>query len=179
MMINARDVANFFALCTTHPAWMTNMRANKLAYYAQAWSLVRFGKPLFNENIEAWEHGPVIPSVYHAFSEYRNSPIPTPEDTSFLSNLSEDELQLLVDVAREYDGMSTWQLRNMSHSKSEPWAQIYDRNARHTIIPIDSIESCFRDMEPLPSVTLDEAMADIPIVNSIPGSCDDGEWNEV
>ena len=67
----------------------------------------------------------------------------------------------------------------MSHSKSEPWAQIYDRNARHTIIPIDSIESCFRDMEPLPSVTLDEAMADIPIVNSIPGSCDDGEWNEV
>lgn len=178
-MIRAKDIAEFFVLCTRHPEWMTNMRINKLVYYAQAWSLVRFGKPLFSENIEAWKHGPVIPSIYHAFSDYRNNPIPAPGDTSFLQNLSDDECQLLMDVAREYDGVPTWQLHNMTHSRSEPWSQVYQPHMQHTVISTDLIEHCFNEMEPLPRVTSDKAFSKLPVVDTIPGSCDDEDWDEI
>ena len=50
-MVSANDVVNFFVLNTSHPERMTNMRANKLAYYAQAWSLARLGRPLFQDDL--------------------------------------------------------------------------------------------------------------------------------
>ena len=90
-MVSAKDVVNFFVMCSAHPERMTNMRANKLAYYSQAWSIVRLGRPLFQDSIEAWEHGPVIQSIYRAYSAYRNNPIPAPENVSFLDHFSEEE----------------------------------------------------------------------------------------
>jgi len=43
---------------------MTAMKLQKLLYYSQAWSLVWDEEPLFEERIEAWANGPVIPAVY-------------------------------------------------------------------------------------------------------------------
>lgn len=43
---------------------MTAMKLQKLVYYAQAWSLVWDEKPLFQEEIEAWANGPVVPELY-------------------------------------------------------------------------------------------------------------------
>ena len=84
-----------------------------------------------------------------------------------------------MDVAREYDGIPTWQLHNMSHSKSEPWSLVYQPGTRHTVIPIALIKSCFSDMEPLPSIPLKEAFSNIPIVDSIPESCEDEDWDGI
>jgi uncharacterized phage-associated protein len=49
---------------------MSNLKLQKLMYYAQGFSLVLFNKPLFPERIEAWIHGPVIPAVYHKYKGY-------------------------------------------------------------------------------------------------------------
>jgi len=43
---------------------MSTMKLQKLAYYAQAWSLVRRGAPLFPEDFEAWVEGPVCTELY-------------------------------------------------------------------------------------------------------------------
>jgi uncharacterized phage-associated protein len=43
---------------------MTAMKLEKLAYYCQAWHLARHGEPLFDEEIQAWRQGPVVPSLY-------------------------------------------------------------------------------------------------------------------
>ena len=72
-MAKALDVANFFVDVTSDDPEdaMTNMRVNKLLYLSQAWSLVRLGRPLFEDDeIQAWQYGPVAPGVYRAFSEY-------------------------------------------------------------------------------------------------------------
>ena len=45
---------------------MTVMKLQKLCYYSHAWSLVWDEKPLYNETIEAWVNGPVIPDLYRA-----------------------------------------------------------------------------------------------------------------
>jgi uncharacterized phage-associated protein len=34
-----------------------------------------FGQPLINEYFEAWDYGPVIPTVYYEFREYKDNPL--------------------------------------------------------------------------------------------------------
>src|SRR6185437_6526920 len=48
---------------------MSHMKLQKLAYYAQAWSLVWDEKPLFRSKIEAWANGPVVPQLYAPFRQ--------------------------------------------------------------------------------------------------------------
>lgn len=67
--MNALDAANFFVELANaeEDGRMTNLKLNRLVYFAQAWSLEKFSRPLFEEEAEAWQYGPVIPSVYRAF----------------------------------------------------------------------------------------------------------------
>lgn len=60
-MASAHDVA---AYILAKKGEMTAMRLQKLVYYAQAWSLVWDEEPLFEERIEAWANGPVVPALY-------------------------------------------------------------------------------------------------------------------
>ena len=50
--------------------FMTNMKLQKMLYYQQGFHLAYFGEPLFDEEIEAWMYGPVVPSVY---DEYKSN----------------------------------------------------------------------------------------------------------
>lgn len=174
-MLRAKDVANFFIIGTRSPANMTNMKVNKLLYYAQAWALVRLGTPLFDEQIEAWQHGPVIPSVYHLYEPFKSDPITIIGDTSFLNSISAEESQLLLDVAREYDGLSAWQLRNQSHGDNEPWSKVYDPQKMHTVISNEMIKECFSKMIPLPTVDFKESFSSIPVTDTISSDMDDEE----
>ena len=59
-MVHAIDVARFFInIANTIPTddLMTNMRVNKLLYFAQGECLRQLGRPLFDEDMEAWQYG--------------------------------------------------------------------------------------------------------------------------
>jgi uncharacterized phage-associated protein len=43
---------------------VTTVKLQKLIYYCQAWHLVRTDSALFDDRIEAWPQGPVVPSIY-------------------------------------------------------------------------------------------------------------------
>lgn len=43
---------------------LTTMKLQKLAYYSQAQSLVATGRPLFDDDFQAWMNGPVVPSLF-------------------------------------------------------------------------------------------------------------------
>jgi uncharacterized phage-associated protein len=61
-MVSAHDVA---AYILSKSGEMTAMKLQKLVYYSQAWSLVWDDEKLFNEPIQAWANGPVVPSLYN------------------------------------------------------------------------------------------------------------------
>ncbi|WP_208932366.1 Panacea domain-containing protein [[Haemophilus] ducreyi] len=44
---------------------ISNLKIQKLVYYAQGFSLAINNKPLFSEKIQAWTHGPVTPELYN------------------------------------------------------------------------------------------------------------------
>jgi uncharacterized phage-associated protein len=100
---------------------ITNLKLQKLVYYAQGFNLAWYGEPLFDEPIEAWMHGPVVPSLYEHYQDYGASPIPTPED--FDPSVFDDRTSaLLEEVYGVYGQYSAWGLRNLTHDEP-PWKE--------------------------------------------------------
>jgi len=105
---------------------LTPQHLNKLTYLAQGWSLALRDKPLFNNRIEAWAYGPIIPDLYHATKGTGNAPIPVDMiDASDNHRMSSDERLFLEQVFDKYehlDGIALGELTSMTHS---PWAKIF------------------------------------------------------
>lgn len=122
-MPSAKNVAEYF-LCKSEPEvgdFISNLKLQKLVYYAQGFHLAMHGNPLFDEQILAWEHGPVVEKLYHYYKEHGASAIPPPEkfDTEIFSP---QQKELLDDVYKVYGQFSAWKLRNMTHSE-RPWIE--------------------------------------------------------
>lgn len=98
---------------------ITNLKLQKLIYYAQGFSLALNNKPVFNEQIKAWNHGPVAPSLYAKFKEFGANPIPTPECFD-PERIDLETRGLLEDVYSVYGQYSAWGLRNLTHEEP-PW----------------------------------------------------------
>lgn len=100
---------------------VTNKKLQKLLYYSQAWSLVLKNKPLFEEDIEAWVHGPAIPVVYEQFKNFGREKITevTIDDSEFnqLEDADKEVMDLVWDIYGKYDGDY---LELLSHNE-EPW----------------------------------------------------------
>ncbi len=116
---------------------ISNLKLQKLAYYAQGFCLAMHDRPLFAERIEAWTHGPVVPDLYHAYSKYEGNAIPNPE-TVDVAAFSKDEIDLMEEVYSVYGQFSAWKLRNMTHDEP-PWAE----TPRSQVIPHDLLREYF------------------------------------
>ena len=55
------DVAEYILSCGGE---MSTEKLHALLYFSQAWHLAAFGVPLFDDPIEAWAEGPIVPALY-------------------------------------------------------------------------------------------------------------------
>lgn len=146
-MATAIQVANYLVFLLSGSCDdLTNMKLNKLLYYAQGHSLKKYGHPIFDEAIEAWNHGPIVNEVYQRYKAYVDSPI-SEWDASLLGLLSDEEQELLMDVARTYTRFTASALRNMTHVPNGPWDKAYAPGESHIEIPLASIENYFKNRE--------------------------------
>lgn len=97
---------------------MSNMKLQKMLYYEQGYHLAAFGTPLFDEDIEAWMYGPVVPSVYEHFKSHGSGGL-EPE-TEEIIELTEDEEYMFNDVFDAYVDFSAYGLMRKTHSEI-PW----------------------------------------------------------
>lgn len=56
---------------------LSKLKLQKLLYYAQGYYLALYNEALFDEEIRAWEHGPVVKEVYDHFKNIQGNFIPT------------------------------------------------------------------------------------------------------
>ena len=129
-MTTAMNVAKYFLSLQDEEAGDTisNMKLQKLLYYAQAYHLVEFREPLFEDSIEAWTHGPVVPAVYHDFKRYGPGAIPLADDAV---ELDERTTAYLNEIYRTYGQFSAWKLSKMTHEES-PWREAWETDKRIT-----------------------------------------------
>jgi len=128
-MLKSNDVARYFlALQDTEETGelISNLKIQKLCYYAQGFALAVLERPIFEEHIERWQHGPLIPSLWQDYRFYGSGPIPQPVDLD-LELYSPEEKTLLDDVFRLYGQFSAWKLRNMTHVEP-PWVNTPERD---------------------------------------------------
>lgn len=107
---------------------ISNLKLQKLLYYAQAWNLVFTNEELFDEDIEAWVHGPVVPKVFRRFKSFQwktiDEPVTPLADAKVRSHLEE--------VLNVYGHFNARQLERLTHSEA-PW-----RDARKGLAPDES-----------------------------------------
>lgn len=95
---------------------ISNLKLQKLLYYAQGWNLALNGERLFDANIEGWKVGPVVEEQYHQFKDFQH-------DAICLEGKIEYEKNLILDTVIEvYGGISARNLVDMTHNES-PWRE--------------------------------------------------------
>ncbi len=73
-----RHVINY---SNEHDYGVSNLKLQKLLYFIQAYFLTnkKDNTPCFDEKIEAWDFGPVVPEAYHEYKQYGSGDIPNIE----------------------------------------------------------------------------------------------------
>ena len=87
-MLTCFDAADYFLSKIDEDAGdvITNLKLQKLVYYAQGFSLALCGRPLFAERIEAWQHGPVCPLFSQSTKRAAPSASPRPGTSTLESS---------------------------------------------------------------------------------------------
>ncbi|EDM68295.1 possible prophage ps3 protein01-like protein [Moritella sp. PE36] len=121
-MANVTDVAEFIIGLANRDDddIITNLKLQKITYYAQGFYLALFDKPLFDDEIQAWAHGPVIPDLYHKYKINGKNHIVSDAMFDAEKCLAEQEREHLNDVYDIFGQFSAWKLRNMTHEEA-PW----------------------------------------------------------
>lgn len=117
-MATAFDVAKYIL---SKKGSMTAMKLQKLLYYCQAWSLVWDEQPIFDNTIQAWANGPVVPSVYNYHrGQYFVSEADFP--TGKVESLNHAQRQTIDAVLGYYGDKSAQWLIDLTHAE-DPWKQ--------------------------------------------------------
>lgn len=134
-----------------HGAPLTQMKLQKLVYFAHGWHMALCNTPLVDEEFQAWRYGPVIPSVYHKFKsfgtlgidlpgleyvclengDFQWVPPPIQDQTGTVSSL----LDKIWDVFGKYSG---GQLSDMMRAEGSPWRLMRDRYGDIQDIPMSN-----------------------------------------
>lgn len=145
-MTTVFDVADYFLAAQDPEAGdlISNLKLQKLVYYAQGFSLAILGEPIFAEEIQAWPHGPVCPILYERFKGYGSGPIPMPERSfdEILGQFTADQQQMLGEVQYEYGQYSAWRLRRFTHEEA-PWLNHRPGSGASSVIPVEELKSFF------------------------------------
>lgn len=122
---------------------MTQMKLHKLLYYAQGVSLAVNGGPLFEDDLLAWAHGPVVRAIYDEYKGTRTIDDElTNEQVNDFDAISEDTTAegVLEAVYDRYSEYSASQLRNMTHHEA-PWKETEHNN----VISKEKIKKFFKE----------------------------------
>lgn len=138
----AKQIAEYFLAKVNEDEGdlISNLKLQKLCYYAQGLGLAVRGEPMFRERVEAWLHGPVVPDLYKLYRDYGSNAI-SPAAAIDLDVYDPADRILLDDVFDFYGQYSASRLRQMTHEET-PWKNAYIDGA-NTIITHDALKTYF------------------------------------
>ncbi len=112
----AQDIANYFLYKAQkdHQELLSNLKLQKLVYYAQGLHLAMYGKPIFKEEIRAWNYGPVVPELYAKYKRCGASGI-APDKTFDPNSIDSKTRGFLDEVYSAFGQFSAVGLMNLTH----------------------------------------------------------------
>lgn len=140
-MYDALDVARYIINYeNSQSRSVSNLRLQKLLYFIQAQFLVTNHSACFSDTMEAWDLGPVVPSVYHEYKAFGSSSLPRSLSRGAV-NISTEDRSLINRILDKCSRYSTTSLVSMTH-RQQPWKTAYERRYDNTI-SLQSMRSFF------------------------------------
>ncbi|OUO54660.1 hypothetical protein B5F76_02135 [Desulfovibrio sp. An276] len=159
-MEKALAIANFFiTLGVERECPPTQMKLQKLVYFAHGWHLGLYDQPLIEETFQAWKYGPVIPSLYLKFRDYGTFPI---KQVGTIAALTADmKITHLIPPIKNFQNLKPFltkiqdvygkwngtQLSALTHQPDTPWSQVrkdYPEDTKNIPIPNDLLRDYFK-----------------------------------
>ncbi|MBS7217743.1 MAG: DUF4065 domain-containing protein [[Clostridium] spiroforme] len=148
-MYNALSIARYIIdFYNQHNRGISNLKLQKVLYFVQAEFLV--GTPdhraCFLDPIEAWDFGPVVPSVYHQYKIYGSGIIPSDNNDilkPYYDRISEDDQEMINNIVEATFDYTASELVNLTHNQA-PWKDAY-RKGFNNEIPKQSILNYFKE----------------------------------
>lgn len=136
--------ANIIQMADKEHDTIDHQKLQRLCYYAQGHSVVFWQKLLFDDPIQAWEQGPVVPAVHQAYEKYGAEPIPPCDDAPEIEQWRLEVLEMVYD---RLGWMTTWNLCSQTHME-QPWRDVWraswDKRECNAEITPEQIHAFFR-----------------------------------
>ncbi len=157
---SAKAVANYFInLSKSTRVKISHLKLQKLVFFSHCWYLALKDDPLVeDEYAEAWEYGPVFPTIYHHFKHLGPLPIENfavdkTIDKNFneqitMPVLPEDNyvFKVLNRIWEVYGDKSGGVLSELSHAEGSPWSETrrITKNKRNANISNEVIKEIYK-----------------------------------
>ena len=111
---------------------ITMSKLQKLLFFIQKEYIKQTGELLFNEEFEAWEYGPIIPSIYFAYCANGTLSLYCYDEGDGDADLTETDIQIVNSVLDEKMNYNFPRLSKESraekvwrdHVSEEPWYRV-------------------------------------------------------
>lgn len=136
MYYSATKLARYvISECTINNTPINNIQLQKILYFIQINFIINYSKIAFKDDIEAWEYGPVVPSVYREFMSEGICKIIRvyPNYDYRICDMDKELINAVIDKCIK---ISMWDLVSETQVKDSPWAKVYKKGKRK-IIPRD------------------------------------------
>ncbi|AHF77935.1 Phage-associated protein [Sodalis praecaptivus] len=121
---------------------LSQMKLQKLVFFAQSWSLRLYEKPITEDFFAKWTFGPVIPSLYHATKQYGSEHISSlistlefssggmPETvTPTIPDPTAELICLIDNILKVYGHMTAAALSRLTHLPGSAWSRAGEEEA--------------------------------------------------
>lgn len=144
-MYKASDVARYIIeRCKEKNRTVSNLKLQKILYFVQAEFLVTKNQPCFIEAIEAWDFGPVVPTVYFEYRMYGGANIPCIGKSKVKQLISARDQKILNGIIDECSQYSASALVEITHNQM-PWMEAYNQPGYNNEITVESIKEYFEE----------------------------------
>lgn len=133
-MYDADEIAKLVIdVCIDEGKPVTNLKLQKILYFLWIDWYGKTGEYLFDDRVEAWYHGPIVPDVYYRYRTFIADPIVTRTEHS----ISERDVPMLSRLISEYNSRSIGRLIAESCTEGSPWDRVGGRASLYAEIGKD------------------------------------------
>lgn len=125
------------------------MKLQKLVYYAQAWHLAWEDAPLFEEKVEAWANGPVVPALFKIHRGQFQVKLEQLKSHRTSVKFSDSQKETIDKVCQFYGKQTPQWLSDQTHSE-EPWQKaregLSDAKRGNEEITIEAMQAYYSNL---------------------------------
>ena len=111
---------------------LTPFKVEFMVCFAHGWHLAIDGRPLIDEPLKAYRHGPVIESVHKFYSKVKR--IETTVNQEMIDPLKEKDCEFLNGILVYYGHLNELEMQTLCTNEGTPWFTTYKKSSGALVI---------------------------------------------